>query len=100
MRTQLFGKFLLLAPTSDSDSTESHVPGELDSEMPQTTNALHTHQISAAQAGVAKGVVCCDARAKQGGGICGIEFIGNRRASAIITSAYPPSTVTPDTTGF
>ena len=55
------------------------MPRELDTEMPQTTNALHTHQISAAQAGVAERVLCCDARAKKGGGIRGIEFIRNRR---------------------
>ena len=82
MRPQLFGKFLLIASTSDSDGTEPQMPRELDTEMPQTTNALHTHQISTAKAGVAKGVVCCDARAKQGGGIHGIEFIGNRRDGA------------------
>jgi hypothetical protein len=31
---------------------ESHVPRELDTKMPQPTNALRSHQISAAQAGV------------------------------------------------
>jgi hypothetical protein len=36
---------------------ESHVPGKLDIKMPKATNALHSDQISSAQAGVAKSVV-------------------------------------------
>jgi hypothetical protein len=33
---------------------ESHVPRKLDTKMPKATNALHSDQISTAQARVAK----------------------------------------------
>src|SRR5258706_14763693 len=56
---------------------ESHVPRILDTQVPQTANALHGHQISAAQAGVAKSVVGRDTRAEKRGGLYGIELIWN-----------------------
>src|SRR5713101_7128405 len=56
---------------------ESQVPRKLDTKMPQTTNTLHSHQISAAQAGVPKSVVSRDTCAEERGGLHGIEFIWN-----------------------
>src|SRR5215472_7762342 len=61
----------------DGYSTEPHVPCKLDTKMPKATNALHRHQISAAQAGVAKSVVGGDTRAEERGGFCGPELIRN-----------------------
>src|SRR4029077_13299194 len=74
---QIFRKLFLLAPTPDCDSTESHVPRKLNTEMPKATNALHSDQISVAQAGIAKSVVGRNARAEERGGFCGCELIGN-----------------------
>jgi hypothetical protein len=54
---------------------ESHVPRELDTEMPKAANALHGDQISAAQARVAKGIVGGDPRAEQRSGICRAELV-------------------------
>jgi hypothetical protein len=79
------------------------MPCELDPKMPKATNALHGDQISAAQAGVAKSVVGRDTRAEERGASADLSSSGMEampRASAIITSAYPPSTVTPGITGF
>src|SRR6202022_4425141 len=84
VRTQIFRKLFLLAPTPDGDSTESHVPRKLDTEMTKATNALHSHQISTAQAGVAKSVVGRDSRAKERGGLCGTEFVRNGSDAACL----------------
>jgi hypothetical protein len=56
---------------------EPHVPRKLDTKMPKATNALHSDQISAAQAGVAKSIVGRDTRAEERGSFCGPELIGN-----------------------
>ncbi len=56
---------------------ESHVPCKLDAQMSKATNALHRNQISAAQAGVAKGVVGRDTRAEERSSFCGTELIRN-----------------------
>ncbi len=88
VRAQIFRKLFLLASTPDGDSTESHVPGKLDTKMSKSANALHRDQIksanalhrdqiSAAQAGVAKSVVGGDARAEKRGGFCGTELVRN-----------------------
>src|ERR1700730_11189580 len=45
--------------------------------MSEATDALHGDQISAAQASIAKSVVCGDARAEERGGICGTELVRN-----------------------
>jgi len=69
---------------------------QLDAKMPKATNALHGDQISAAQASVAKSVVCCNTSAEERAAFYGVSSSGTEempRASAIITSAYPPSTV-------
>jgi len=100
---QIFRKLFLIASTPDCDSTESHVPRKLDTKMAKSTNALHGDQISAAQAGIAKSVVGRDTRQRRGAASADVSSSGTEamaRASAIITSAYPPSAVTPDTTGF
>src|SRR4029434_9847358 len=55
----------------------SHVPRELDTQMPKTTDALHPDQISAAQAGIAKSVVSRNARAEERSGFYGRELIRN-----------------------
>src|SRR5258708_28820958 len=82
VRAQVFREPLLLASTPNGDSMESQVPRKLDTKMPQTTNALHSHQISAAQAGVPKSVVSRDACTEKRGGLRGIEFIWNRSDGA------------------
>jgi hypothetical protein len=50
--------------------------------MPKATNALHSDQISSAQAGVAKGVVGRDPRAEERGGFCRAELIRNESDAA------------------
>src|SRR5713226_2351851 len=82
VRAQVFRKLFLLASLPDCDGTESHVPGKLDAKVPKATNALHSDQISAAQAGVAKSVVGGDTRAEERGGFCGTELIRNGRDAA------------------
>ena len=82
VRAQIFRKLFLVASTPDRDSTEPHVPRKLDTKMPKATNALHSDQISAAQAGVAKSVVGRDTRAEERGGFCGTELIRNRSDAA------------------
>ncbi len=77
VRAQIFRKLFLLAATPDCDSMESHVPRKLDTQMPKATNALHSDQISTAQAGVAKSVVGRDTRAEERSGFCGPELIRN-----------------------
>jgi hypothetical protein len=56
---------------------ESHVPRKLDAEMPKAANALHSDQISAAQASVAKSVVGRNTRAEERGGLYGSELVRN-----------------------
>jgi hypothetical protein len=56
---------------------ESHVPRKLDAEMPKAANALHSDQISAAQASVAKSVVGRNTRAEERGGLNGSELVRN-----------------------
>jgi hypothetical protein len=77
VRAQISRKFFLVASTSDGDSMESHVPRKLETKMPKAPNALHSDQISAAQAGVAKSVVGRDTRAEERGGFGGREFVRN-----------------------
>src|SRR5262245_14369191 len=77
MRAQIFRKLFLVASTPDRDRTEPHLPRKLDTEMPEPTNALHSDQVSGPQAGVAKGVVGCNSRTKERGGLCGTEFVRN-----------------------
>jgi hypothetical protein len=56
---------------------ESHVLRKLDAKMPKATNALHSDQVSAAQASVAKSVVGCDTGAEERGGLYGTELVRN-----------------------
>jgi hypothetical protein len=67
---------------------ESHVPGKLDTKMPKATNALHSDQISSAQAGVAKSVVGCDPRAEERGGFYGRELIRNGNDGACFSDHH------------
>ena len=67
---------------------ESQAPRKLDAKMPQTTNALHGHKISATQAGVAKSVISRDARTQERGGLCGTEFIRNRSDAARLSDHH------------
>src|SRR5258706_4989081 len=77
VRAQILRQLFLLASAPDCDSMESHAPRKLNAEMPEAADALHGDQISAAQAGVAKGVVGRDARAEERGGFHGPELVGN-----------------------
>jgi hypothetical protein len=88
VRAQLFRKRFLLPSTPDRDSTESHLARKLDTKMPEATNTLHSDQISAAQAGVAKRVVGRDTRAEERGGLCGPELIRNGRDAARFSDHY------------
>jgi hypothetical protein len=56
---------------------EAHVPRKLNAEMPKATNALHSDQISAAQACVAKSVVGCNTSAEERGSLYGSELVRN-----------------------
>src|SRR6266436_6163798 len=88
MRAQILRKLLLLASAPDCDSMESHVPRELDTKMPKAANALHSHQISAAQAGVAKSVVGRDTRAEERRGLCGSELVRNGSDAACFSDHH------------
>jgi hypothetical protein len=78
MSAQVFRKLFLVASLSDCDSTESHVPRKLHTKMPKATNALHSDQISAAQASIAKSVVCRNTGAEERGGLYGSQLVRNR----------------------
>jgi hypothetical protein len=88
VRTQVFRKLFLLAPTPDCDSAESHVPRKLDTQMPKATNALHGDQISPVQAGVAKSVVGGNTRAEERGGIYGTELVRNGSDAACFSDHH------------
>src|SRR5262249_19661047 len=77
MRAQIFRKFFLVASTPDCDCTESHTPRKLDTKVPKAANALHGDQISAAQAGIAKSVVCRDPCTEERGRLCGSQLVRN-----------------------
>jgi hypothetical protein len=77
MCAQTFHKLFFIASTPDCDSMKSHMPRKLNAEMPKAANALHSDQISTAQAGVAKSVVGRDPRAHEGGGFYGTELVRN-----------------------
>src|SRR4029077_18837115 len=79
---QIFSELFLVSATADGYGAKSHLAGELDAEMSQAANALDRDEISAAQAGVANGVVGGDARAEERGGFRGAELIGDRRNAA------------------
>jgi hypothetical protein len=64
------------------------VPRKLDTKMSKAPNALHSDQISAAQAGVAKSVVGRDTRAQEGSGFRGLELIRNRNDAACFSDHY------------
>src|SRR3984893_11810504 len=85
---QIFRKLFLIASTPDCDSTESHVPRKLDAKMAKSTHALHSDQISAAQAGVANSVIGRDTRAEERSGFCGCEFIWNRSQGACFSDHH------------
>jgi hypothetical protein len=82
---------------------ESHVSRKLDAKMPKATNALHSDQISAAQASVAKSVVGCNPGAEERGGLYGSELVRNRSDAVRFSNHHfriPPSVVTAGMTGF
>jgi hypothetical protein len=56
---------------------KAHVPRKLDAQMSKTADALHSDQISAAQASIAKSVEGRNASAEERGGFRSPEFIGN-----------------------
>jgi hypothetical protein len=76
------GEFLLLFPTSDGNSSKSHAPGELDSEMPQTADALYGDEIARAQVGVPERVIGCDPRTEQRRCVCRRNSVRNRGESS------------------
>jgi hypothetical protein len=75
VRAQILRQLFLLGSAPDRDSVESHFSRELDTKMPKAANALHSDQVSAAQAGIAKSVVGRDTRAKEWSGFRGPELI-------------------------
>jgi hypothetical protein len=58
------------------------VARKLNAKMPKATNALHSHQISCAQACIAKSVVGRDTRAEERSGFRGPDFIRNGSQAA------------------
>ena len=56
--------------------------------MPKATNALHSDQISTAQAGVAKSVVGRDTRAQERGGLCRSELVWNGSDAARLSDHH------------
>src|SRR5260370_7950161 len=67
---------------------ESHMPGKLHTKMSKSANALHRDQISAAQAGVAKGVVGRDTGAEERGGFCRTELVRNGSDAACFSDHH------------
>jgi hypothetical protein len=53
------------------------VPRKLDAKVPKATNALHSDEISAAQASVTKSVVGCNTGAEERGCLYGSELVRN-----------------------
>ena len=101
--TEVPGRRFLFTSASDGDGAESHVPRELDPEMPEAADALYGDHVSATQAGIPKRVVRRDAGAEKRRCLHRAQVFridARPRASAIITSAYPPSMVMPGITGF
>src|SRR5260370_37548240 len=88
VRAQIFRKLFLLAPTSNGDSMESHVPGKPHTKMSKSANALHRDQISAAQAGVAKSVVGRDTGSQGRGGFCLTELVRNGSDAACFSDHH------------
>jgi len=82
VRAQILRQLFFLASTTDGDSTESHVPRKLDTKIAKAANALHSHQVSTTQAGVAESVVGRDPSAEKGSGFRGCELIRNRSEGA------------------
>ncbi len=56
--------------------------------MPKAANALHSDQVSTAQAGVAKSVVGRDTRAEKRSGFRGCELIRNRSDGACFSDHH------------
>ena len=82
MRAQFLCKFFLVSATADRDRAETHLPRKLDTKMSKATNALHSDQISAAQAGVAESVVGRDTRAEEWSRFRRSKLIGDRSDAA------------------
>jgi len=88
VRAQIFRQLFFVASTADCDGTESHVPRKLHTKMPKAANALHSDEISGAQAGIAKRVVGRNACAKERSGFRGCELIRNRRDGACFSDHH------------
>jgi hypothetical protein len=58
------------------------LPRELDTKMAETANTLHRHQVAAAQAGAAQGVIGRNPRAQERRRYRGAEVIRNRGHAA------------------
>jgi hypothetical protein len=67
---------------SDGNSSKSHAPGELDSEMPQTADALYGDEIARAQPGVPERVIRCDPRTEERRCVCRRYSVRNRGESS------------------
>src|SRR6266404_1217636 len=65
VRTQLPGQRLLVAASCDGDSLETHLRGELDAQMTETTQAQDCDHIVGSRAAIAKRVERSDPRAHE-----------------------------------
>jgi hypothetical protein len=64
--TELPGERFLIHAAGDRDGFESHLRGELNSQVAEATNAQYGHEIAGARAAVAQRIESGDAGAHQG----------------------------------
>src|SRR6266705_932947 len=73
-------RFFVVSPV-DRDCLKTHLPRVLNSEMSQSTDAVHCDHLSSARTGVAQRVEYRNARTHEGSGLLRREFIRNRGQS-------------------
>src|ERR1700751_5562158 len=82
MCSQTLGLSFFLRPTSNRGDFESHMPGELHPEMPQTPDALNSHDVVRTRAGLPQRAECGHTRTEQRGSFNRVQLIGNGGKSA------------------
>src|SRR5207249_1058405 len=79
MRSQLPCQRFLVPPSPKSHRHESHLPRVLNSQVSQSANAVHGHDVASPRARMAQRVEYGDARAHERPGFLRRQFIRNRR---------------------
>src|SRR4051794_6007124 len=77
MSAELTGQRLFIPTARDCDCTTAHLGGELDAEVPQTSNAQHRNRVASANAAVSQCVECCNSRTQQWRGFFRLELVWN-----------------------